>query len=363
MPSPVIVFDTPQRHFLGNRVFDREYAMRFPGALALVRLKEEAARRGWEVMTADVYMRSRPPSARAFLLSEMVSPYTQELYRQGVAPSVIVCAESPNVAWKFYHNLTRYSAPYRHAFLFRGVNARVKPPTQFHTLYWPNARRGMTTGRDWSEREYLVMVASNKQRLAVSAQKPLPGARRLAKRLVWNYLRLTDPLFRFEDLYQKRLDAISYFAGVTRFRLFGTGWEKPNGLPPRYFQAARRASAVAVNDKVEAMSVFKFALCFENCVFPGYVTEKIFDCFFAGCIPVYWGAPDIAEFVPAETFVDPRHFGRWADLDQYLRGMSKSEAQHYRDAARDFMTSKAFDEFHQDAFVNQLIAILESEEY
>ena len=36
----------------------------------------------------------------------------------------------------------------------------------------------------------------------------------------------------------------------------------------------------------------------------GYVTEKIFDAFKAGCVPVYWGAENITKYVPAECFID-----------------------------------------------------------
>jgi hypothetical protein len=171
---------------------------------------------------------------------------------------------------------------------------------------------------------------------------------------------LVDPLFRFEDLYQKRLDAICYFADMPGFRLYGTGWDS-SGRISKYLHAAKRAGATPVDDKLEAMTGFRFALCFENCVFPGYVTEKIFDCFFAGCIPVYWGAPDIADFVPTETFVDACQFDSWMELDRYLRGISESEAQRYSNAARDFLASDAFSKFHQDYFVTELMGILEAE--
>lgn len=43
------------------------------------------------------------------------------------------------------------------------------------------------------------------------------------------------------------------------------------------------------DDKVEYMKNFKFNICPENASQKGYVTEKIFESFIAGCIPIYWG--------------------------------------------------------------------------
>jgi hypothetical protein len=46
----------------------------------------------------------------------------------------------------------------------------------------------------------------------------------------------------------------------------------------------------------------------------GYITEKIFDCLYAGTIPLYLGAPDILKYVPADVFVDCRKYSSWTDM-------------------------------------------------
>lgn len=69
-------------------------------------------------------------------------------------------------------------------------------------------------------------------------------------------------------------------------------------------------------------SLHKFNICFENSVDPyyacGWVTEKIFYSLGSGCIPIYWGAPDIEEHVPKEVFIDYRNFDTIKDLYAYL---------------------------------------------
>lgn len=361
MVSPIIVYDSALPQFLNNRIFDQEYAARFPGALAVAHLQHVAVQRGWQMMTADVFLETERAVDLAVCMSEMVTPRTEHLLKRGVIPAVLTCGESPNVAWRFYHHLPTYTRRFRHAFLFRGTSSRVKPPTQFHPLYWPNARRDVLPGRKWAERELLVMVVSNKDRFQVSRDKPLLTVRRFAKRYLRSYLQVIDPLFRFKDLYKERLEAICYFADRPGFWLFGMGWDQPRGLAKRYFLAAQQAGANPVDDKLQAMSGFKFALCFENCVFPGYVTEKIFDCFFAGCVPIYYGSPDITDFVPAETFIDFRRFASFAELDRYLQSLSEAKARRYIEAARNFLASQAFDKYYVDTLAQEMMNILEQE--
>lgn len=38
---------------------------------------------------------------------------------------------------------------------------------------------------------------------------------------------------------------------------------------------------------------YKFNICFENASYPGYLTEKLFDAYACGCIPIYWGDPTL----------------------------------------------------------------------
>lgn len=44
-----------------------------------------------------------------------------------------------------------------------------------------------------------------------------------------------------------------------------------------------------VVDKFEVLSDYQFTICFENSLYPGYVTEKLFDAWSAGSIPLWWG--------------------------------------------------------------------------
>ena len=43
--------------------------------------------------------------------------------------------------------------------------------------------------------------------------------------------------------------------------------------------------------KYEVLPDYRFNLCFENSIFPGYYTEKALQAWVGGCVPLYWSDP------------------------------------------------------------------------
>ena len=154
------------------------------------------------------------------------------------------------------------------------------------------------------------------------------------------------------DLYEKRIEAIVSFSVENGFKLFGRGWDSSRRVPARVIDSCYMGPTP---DKHETLKGFRFNLCFENTRFDGYVTEKIFDSFFAGAIPVYLGAPDVTSLIPADSFVNVADFASPDELRDHLRSIGVNEAERYRDAARRFLASPAFDVFHEQTFVEAVV--------
>ena len=91
------------------------------------------------------------------------------------------------------------------------------------------------------------------------------------------------------------------------------------------------------------------------------MTEKLFDCFFAGTVPIYWGAPDVHEWVPAECFIDMRQFRDFAELRRFLHALAPADEQRYRETARDYLASERFDPFRLGAFVDLVAGIISAD--
>ena len=77
--------------------------------------------------------------------------------------------------------------------------------------------------------------------------------------------------------------------------------------------------------KVEILRNYKFNLAFENGDSPGYVTEKIYDAFEAGVLPVYMGTRDVAEAVPKGSYIYVSDFKTPQDVANYLKKVIRNE--------------------------------------
>ena len=56
------------------------------------------------------------------------------------------------------------------------------------------------------------------------------------------------------------------------------------------------------NKKYLAYEGFEYTLCFENNRIPYYFSDKIFDSLLMWSMPIYWGAPNIGEHLPPDSF-------------------------------------------------------------
>ena len=77
---------------------------------------------------------------------------------------------------------------------------------------------------------------------------------------------------------------------------------------------------------------YRFCLALENSIAPDYVTEKIYDPLLAGSIPVYRGAPNVADFVPEHSYIDAGAFSTPKKLAAYIYHLVENpeEAASYR---------------------------------
>ena len=78
--------------------------------------------------------------------------------------------------------------------------------------------------------------------------------------------------------------------------------------------------------KIEHNKQYKFAIAFENTQYPGYVTEKICDVYKSGCIPIYWGTPDIIKDFNPTTFINANDFPNFDALIDHIRRVDCDDA-------------------------------------
>jgi hypothetical protein len=176
------------------------------------------------------------------------------------------------------------------------------------------------------------------------------------------------------DLYRERLGVIRWYEthAPQYFSLFGLGWSKPEPAFTASEKVSRRFKRLAtqligykpfpsyageVEDKESIYRKTKFAYCFENVAnLPDYISEKIFDCFFGGCVPVYWGSHTITNHIPKACFIDRREFKDTAEVHRFLLSMSAQEFTTYQENIREFLASPKALEFDTSTYVSIIIS-------
>ncbi len=133
---------------------------------------------------------------------------------------------------------------------------------------------------------------------------------------------IRDTSKKSNQLYAEREKAIEFFENQKEegFACYGRWWDPIKH--PSYRGVAQ--------DKIATLKQYRFSICYENSKnLKGYITEKIFDCFAAGNVPVYWGASNIEEYIPKSCFIDRRDFASMEELYCFLKTMSKKEYETY----------------------------------
>lgn len=362
--ADVALFVDPfSHHFLGDRLFEWEAAgggesMHAPW----VHLRDWFRLRGVPVRTADHLVRGEGlGEANVYISLGMYEDCRELSLRDDVCTSAFFAFEGPIVDPSLYRNLEWIQHCVKRVYSFSNAGALapfLTSPVDLLQFCIPYPFDGVEP-ETWSrsEREFLVMINGNR----------LPRV-------------FTD------ELYTERVRAIAFFARFGEIDLYGVGWDEPPYRPygPRVprplrrahrrllaakqrispdplLQAARSVYRGAVPTKCPTLGRYRFAICYENQILDGWITEKIFDCFRAGTVPVYWGAPDIEKYLPPECYVDRRKFGSYDELREFLLSLGPSALRAYREAGREFLSSEAFYPFSKRAFTDRCARIVEED--
>jgi len=122
------------------------------------------------------------------------------------------------------------------------------------------------------------------------------------------------------DLIKKRSD-ISLFCFQNKMMdIFGNGW--PNGISKEDSRMVNRHAR-----KKEILNNYHFNLCFENTVYPKYITEKIWESIENYCLPIYYGGlnSSIYEIFPENSFLDYSKFENPKKLLIYIENLKVEE--------------------------------------
>lgn len=357
-----LYIDPPTWHFENDRLFDLRTASHVGHDILapFVYLRDQLAERGVEVHTADLLDSRNGSAPRVFVSLGGRDRYMRAIERDDVVLSGFFAFECPIVEPRLYQHLHRAATVFRRMFTYSTADALrpfLRGPVRFERFRIPQAFDDAHS-EIWSrsDRGFLVMINANKR-----------------------------PRLTLNELYSERLRAVEFFGRFSEIDLYGVGWDGPTmqvgetwvpsaaqrarlelrrlldsmiGTRDPLLTAARRAYRGPSSSKAKTLGAYTFAICFENMILEGWITEKIFDCFFSGTVPVYLGAPDIEDWIPKNCFIDMRDFVDYRELRAFLHGLTPREIDAYREAGRAYIASEQFRPFTKEAFAEIFLEIV-----
>jgi hypothetical protein len=109
----------------------------------------------------------------------------------------------------------------------------------------------------------------------------------------------------------------------------------------------------------EFISNYKFMICFENTSKTNYLTEKLVNAYYSGTIPIYWGCPNIADYINMNSilYLPPNYTD--ADINQLIQEVIRldSDPQAYKEKYEQsflLQNPKIDTEFLQEKICNSL---------
>ena len=105
---------------------------------------------------------------------------------------------------------------------------------------------------------------------------------------------------------------ISFFHELSKYKEIASGGKYANNV------------GGPVANKRDFIRKYLFNIAFENSSYPGYTTEKIAEPWLEGCIPIYWGDPEIARDINPDCFINMHNFNSFDSAITYINEVDAS---------------------------------------
>lgn len=163
----------------------------------------------------------------------------------------------------------------------------------------------------------------------------------------------------FEDLKRKRIaenkdEARKLLKDKTEFCNFVYSNEYGDPFREELFGALNRYRPILsggrflnnigylVEDKAAFQSKFKFSIACENSFYKGYTTEKIIDAFNAGTIPIYWGNPDVADWINPKAMINCHEYPDLQSVVEEVKRLNEDEDAYLEKLTQPILRDDSF---------------------
>lgn len=177
--------------------------------------------------------------------------------------------------------------------------------------------------------------------------------------LVGNIYEYPHPLAN----YQERKRIIDFFeahATTGDFTFYGN----KKHLFPYISSSKNYGGTIPYTDrrslKIQSIKHYKFDLCYENTIgVNGWVSERIFESFAAGCIPIYMGTENITHYIPQNCFINRFKFKNNEEMYQFMKNFTEEEYLEYISNIKIFLASENVFRLSTEYYVKHIREVLD----
>lgn len=347
-----------------NRLFDPEINSKFVGCGWAGHL-----RRIWKlgnVVTGDVATKMVAqnrwkPTSVLIIQSEESKPGAT-LEKLGCSKFHYICWESPLYAFKTYDTFRKSATNYRfsnHAqWCIQESSDTSQARSQIQFACLQGSQLAFKESRELHKERHrkVALIASYKPLRSELNRCLLEKEWKSAHLgLITDLRRLKSPTYRQAAKLQthwKRIDLLNHLLANELGDIYGSNWPIGN--------------SGSCSDKIKTLQQYELSIALENCIWPGYHTEKIPQAIYAGSIPVADVDHITSQLVPKECFIDIQGLSPQASIQLIKETLhSPSKLQSLREAGREYLCmsdSRLYfeEDFSEEVRNNALIYISEN---
>jgi hypothetical protein len=135
--------------------------------------------------------------------------------------------------------------------------------------------------------------------------------------------------YKINEIQLKRLDYLrkEYAIVFDNITIHGQGWDELENH--KYINIENIKNRMLDDTDINQFyKRFNFALIIENCNATNYVSEKIYDAWVAGCIPIYYGNNNKIN-LPKNCYIDINDFKNIDKVKEYIEKLTKDDIDKY----------------------------------
>ena len=134
---------------------------------------------------------------------------------------------------------------------------------------------------------------------------------------------------------------ISFFHELSKYKEIASGGKYANNV------------GGTVANKRDFISKYLFNIAFENSSYPGYTTEKIAEPWVEGCIPIYWGDPEITKEINPDCFINMHDYASFDAAIAHIKEVDASPELQTKYLSAPFFKNNEVPEYLQDEVIAQ----------